>query len=374
MKKQPITLLGTGDILIDRDKPASIFRHVAGVLRRADIAFANCEQMYSGTGTASPVHTTPNDPKNLEALRYAGFDVLSLANNHTMDWGTEALTDTMTRLKKAGIPYVGVGKNIVEARRPIILERKGTKVGFLAYGCIGPAGSESGEDKPGYAPMRAWTIYEQIDYQPGTPPNIITVPYVKDLADMVSDVKKLKAQVDVAVVSFHWGQHFIPRVIPAYCFDVGHAAIDAGADLILGGHPHILKGIEAYRGKVIFYSMCNFALELRPEVWNSKGAPSRTKKLYNFTPDPECPNYPMPHESRATLIAKAIIEDGVIKRVSYIPCYINRNSEPEIVSRRDSRGREVFNYVKDISQSEELSVSFAWHGDEVLVSSLNESR
>lgn len=367
MKKESITLLGVGDILIDREKPESIFQHVAEVLRGADIAFANCEQMYSEKGTPSPVHTVPSSPRYLPALNYAGFDVLSFANNHTLDWGHEAVLDTMSRLKKAGLPYVGVGKNITEARQPVILERKGTKVGFLAYGCIGPAGSEAEENRPGYAPMRAWTIYEQIDYQPGTPPNIVTVPYPKDLAAMIEDIKKLKAQVDIAVISFHWGQHFLPRIIPMYCFDVGHAAVDAGADLILGGHPHILKGIEVYKGKIIFYSMCNFALELQPKTWNSPGAPSRTKKIYNFKPDPEYPTYPMPRESRATLIAKVIIEEGKIKRVSYLPCYINKQSEPEIVTRSDTRGQEVFNYVEDISRSEELPVHFAWDGDEVLI-------
>ena len=366
MKKEPVTLLSAGDILIDREEPETIFRHVAGVLRSGDITFTNCEQMYSDVGTASPMHVTPSRPDALNALLYAGFDVVSLANNHAMDWGHEALLDTMARLKKAGLPYVGVGKNISEARRPVIIERKGTRVGFLAYGCIGPAGSEAEDDRPGYAPMRAWTIYEKIDYQPGTPPNIITVPYVDDLAAMKEDIEKLKAQVDVVVVSYHWGQHFLPRIIPMYCFDVGHAAIDAGADLILGGHPHILKGIEVYKGKVIFYSMCNFALELKPESFDH-GEPHKTKKLYNFPRDPEYPNYPMPRESRATLIAKAIIEDGEIKQVSYIPCYINKMSEPEIVTRQDPRGQEVYNYLEDISRSEDLSVNFAWDGDEVLI-------
>jgi hypothetical protein len=367
MKKQSITLLGVGDILVDREEPESIFKHVAEVLRSGDITFGNCEQMYSDKGIPSPIHISRNDPKNLSALLYAGLDVVSLANNHTMDWGPEALLDTMARLKKAGLPYLGVGKNISEARQPVILERKGTRVGFLAYGCIGPSGSEAEDNKPGYAPMRAWTIYEQIDYQPGTPPNIITVPYVNDLAAMTEDIKKLKAQVDVVVISFHWGQHFLPRIIPMYCFDVGHTAVDAGADLILGGHPHILKGVEVYKGKVIFYSTCNFALEITPEAWNCDGAPKKTRKIYNFTPDPECPNYPMPHESRATLIAKALIEDGKIKRVSYIPCYINKWSEPEIVTRQDPRGQEVFNYMEDISRSEELPVKFSWDGDEVVI-------
>jgi hypothetical protein len=368
MSERTITFLGLGDILIDREKPESIFQHVAEFTRSADITFANAEQMYSDIGEASPVHTVPSDPRNIPALLYAGIDVLSLANNHAMDWGPDSLMDTITRLKNAGLPTVGVGKNISEARKPVILERKGTKVGFLAYGCIGPSGSEAEANKPGIAPVRAWTIYEQIDYQPGTPPNIITVPNVKDLAAMVEDIQKLKAQADLVIISFHWGQHFLPRVIPMYCFDVGHAAINAGADLILGGHPHILKGIEMYKGKCIFYSTCNFALELTPKVWNNPGAPQKTKKIYSFKLDPEYPNYPMPRESRATLIVKAIIEDRKIRQVSYLPCYINKNSEPEIVTRQDPRGQEVFNYIEDISRSEDLPVHFTWQNDEVVIS------
>jgi Bacterial capsule synthesis protein PGA_cap len=369
MVNQTVTLFGLGDIIIDREKPETIFQHVADVTSSADITFANGEQMYSDKGIASPVHTLPSNPQNISALLYAGIDVLSLANNHVLDWGPEALLDTIARLNDAGLPTVGAGKNLFEARHPLILERKGVKVGFLAYACTGPQGYEANADKPGHAPVRALTIYEQIDYQPGTPPNIITVPYPGDLLAMVEDIQKLKAQVDVAVVSFHWGQHLLPRIIPMYCLDVGHAAVDAGADLILGGHPHILKGIEVYRGKVIFYSMCNFTLEIRPKDWNSTGAPSKTKKIYNFPLDPEYPNYPMPRESRATLIVKALIENQGIKRVSYLPCYINKQSEPEIVTRQDKRGQEVFSYMEDISRSENLSVHFSWDGDEVLISS-----
>jgi hypothetical protein len=369
MAKDTITFLGLGDVLIDREKPETIFAHTAKFLNSADIIFANAEQMYSDKGKASPVHTVPTDPRNIPALLYAGIDVLSLANNHAIDWGTEALTDTIARLRAAGLPTVGVGKNISEAHQPVILERKGTKVGFLAYGCIGPAGTEAEADKPGIAAVRAWTIYEQIDYQPGTPPNIITVPYPQDLIKMIEDVRKLKSQVDVVIVSFHWGQHFLPRIIPMYCYEVGRAAIDAGADLILGGHPHILKGIEVYKGKVIFYSTGNFALELTPKVWNAPGAPQKTKKLYHYYPlDPEYPNYPMPRESRATLIVKALIENGQINQVSYVPCYINKQSEPEIVTRQDARGQEVYSYIQDISRSEELPVHFSWQNDEVLIS------
>ena len=218
-------------------------------------------------------------------------------------------------MNKTNIKLVGIGKNLTEARKPVILEKKGNRVGFLAYGCIGPDGYEAWEDKPGYAPMRAYTIYDKWDYQPGTPPRIITVAYPDDLAAMEEDIRKLKSQVDVVAVSLHWGLHFQHAVIPMYAFQVGHAAIDAGADIILGGHAHILKGIEVYKGKVIFHALNNFAFGMRQRAHTAtppggdplaRGA-RRFSEMYHFTPEPGSIWHP---EAKRTLIGKVIIEDG----------------------------------------------------------------
>jgi poly-gamma-glutamate capsule biosynthesis protein CapA/YwtB (metallophosphatase superfamily) len=357
MKNETITLVGVGDVLPDREQPETIFRHVVKELSSADIAFANGEGAFSDKGSPASGHASPSDPANIDALLNAGFDVISLANNHSLDWGVEGLTDTLTRLKKAGLPFTGAGKNLAEARQPVILERKGTKVGFLAYSSVHPKGYEAESNKPGLVPIRVWTIYEQIDYQPGTPPRIVTIPYKDDLAAMVEDIKTLKSQVDVVVVSFHWGIHLTPRVIPMYCFDIGHAAVDVGADLILGTHTHILKGIEMYHGKAIFYSTSNFAIEAGKSSMG-KDFVQALHKLYGSVEE----------DRRKSLIAKVTIENSKIKRVSYLPCYINDHSEPEIVKADDPRGQEVFNYVNDISKSENLPVHFSWDGDEVLVS------
>ena len=364
MKKEKITFLGVGDIIIDRETPETIFQHVTKELQSADIAFANCDQIYSDKGQkVISWHYTPSDPKNIPVLLSTGLDVISLANNHVMDYGKEGLLDTMARLQEAGLPYVGVGKNLTEARHPIIMERKGNKIGFLAYSCVQPKGWEAEDNKPGLAPVRAWTIYEQVDYPAGSQPRIVTVPYHGDLMSMIEDIKKLKAQVDVVIISFHWGLHMLPRTIPMYCFDVSHAANDSGADLILGTHPHILKGIEVYKGKAIFYSTGNFAAEIGPALLNS--------------PEPEVPimvrKWFISDEARKTLIVKAIIKEGEIKKVSYIPCYINENSEPVIFKSSEPQGQEVFEYVKDISRNEKLNVCFKWDGDEVLVMPENTS-
>jgi hypothetical protein len=368
-KKDAITLLGVGDIVIDRDKPETIFQYTAQTLRAADIAYGNCDQTYSDVGHPVRGHGTNSESRNFPALLYAGFDVISLANNHTLDWGEENFLDTIDRFNKAGLPYIGVGKNVDEARRPLILEHKGTKVGFLAYSCVYPQEFEATATKPGLAGIKVKTVYEQVDYQPGTPPKIVTITDPEDLSAMVEDIKKLRALVDVVVIAIHWGVHIVPRIIPMYCFEVGHAAIDAGADLILGTHTHILKGVEIYKGKAIFYSTNNFATEIGPTQRKFPGNEFVDKMLerYGCKPDPECPNYLCPHESRATLIVKAIIENGQLQRISYIPCYVNKNAEPEIVKRGDPRAKEVYSYLEDISRSEKLQVHFSWDGDEVLL-------
>ncbi|MBS2535711.1 CapA family protein [Catenulispora sp. NF23] len=366
-----ISFLGVGDLLIDRAAPRTVFRHVAEVIQAADIAFANCEQMYSDR-LENPVsrHPSHSDPDNIDALEFAGFDVLSLANNHTMDWGGDALIDTLSRLRARGFQPVGAGADLAEARRPVCLEAKGVKVGFLAYGNTGPETYAAGEGNAGYAPVHAWTEHETVDRQAATPKLIRSGADPAELARMVEDIKALKQTCHAVVVSFHWGVHFAPRVIPDYCYEMGRAAVDAGADLVLGTHPHILKGVETYRGKVIFYSTGNFALELGPSHSADENAALALKKLhklYGVRPDPGYPTYPMHPESKASIIVKASISRGGIERVGYIPVHINRHAEPEIVGQLDPRGQQVFDYLRSVTESEQLTCVFRWYGDEVVI-------
>jgi poly-gamma-glutamate synthesis protein (capsule biosynthesis protein) len=376
MSKEKITLIAVGDVMLHGDGTKNIFHYVRDVLRTGDITFGNCEQTYSDKGNLAPGQTSIEDPiKSINTLIDAGFDVLSIANNHTLDAGYEALLDTIERMKKTNIKLVGIGKNLTEARKPVIIEKKGNRVGFLAYGCIGPDGYEAWEDKPGYAPMRAYTIYDKWDYQPGTPPRIITVAFPDDLAAMEDDIRKLKSQVDVVAVSLHWGLHFQHAVIPMYGYQVGHAAIDAGADIILGGHAHILKGIEVYKGRVVFHALNNFAFGMRPRPPSTATQPGgdpfargarRFSEMYHFTPEPGSIWHP---EAKRTLICKAIIEDGKIQKVSYLPCWIDfqKEQQPELLTRSDSRAEDVFNYIEQISREEKLTTQFTWEGNEVVI-------
>lgn len=366
------TILAAGDVAPYRDDPDSIFNHTRDLLNKVDIGFCQLEINLTERGVQLPQARLAMraHPKTAKAIKDAGFNVVSFASNHCMDWGSEAFFDTINALKEQNIQVLGVGRNIGEARKPTIIEDKGERVAFLAYNSILPYGYWAEADRPGCAPLRGLTLYEQIEHdQPGTPCKIHSFPHRDDLREMVSDIKKVKSQADIVIVSMHWGIHFIPAVIAEYQRELARAAIDAGADLILGHHAHILKGIEVYKKKVIFYSLCNFAIDLSPtkEMLESKRHQEIMVLNPRWQPDPEYPTYYMPPDSRKTIIAKCVISNKEIKRVSFLPTYINKNSQPEMLVSHDGRFKEVVDYIENISSDQGLSVKFMPEGDEVII-------
>ena len=366
-----LVIYGVGDIAPDRQDPHSLFLRVRDLLKEGDVVFGQLEVNLTKRGTRLPQarHTVRVDPKAAHAMKEAGFNVVSFAGNHCMDWGREAFFDTIEALKDQGHAVIGVGKNIEEARRPAIIEKHGTKIAFLAYNSILPMAYWAETDRPGCVPMRAWTVYEQIEHdQPGTPCRVHTFPHRGDLQAMVDDIKKAKEEADVVFLSMHWGIHFVPAQLADYQREVAHAAIDCGADLILGHHAHILKGIEVYKGKVIMYSLCNFALDLPfPEgLEESPGFKEIQALNPGWKPDPEYPTYTMPPDSRKTVIAKCISHKAV-KRVSFLPAYINKDSQPEVLSAQDERFEEVVRYLEEISRDQGLDTHFVRDADEVRI-------
>ena len=229
------------------------------------------------------------------------------------------------------------------------------------------------KERPGCAPLRAETSYEQIDpHQPGTPCRIRTFPNRDDLEAMIEDIKKAKHDSDLVVVSMHCGIHITPAIIAEYQKDIAHAAIDAGADLILQHHAHILKGIEVYSGKVIFYSLSNFAIELH--FMNKEWAEIPEVKELRRSLDPawnppykDYPTFPFPPDSRKTIIAKCVISDKEIKKVSFLPTIINKQAEPEILTCRDVRFKEIVRYMEDISRNQGLDTIYTIEGNEVVI-------
>lgn len=240
--ENPINLAFVGDIMVDwsvkeaikANGPGYPFEQVKEDIIKADLAIGNLETAVTRGGAAEDKqYTFRSDPESLKGLKDAGFDILSLANNHTLDYGEEGLLDTMEYMKKYNLAYMGAGKNDDEAFAAVEKTIKGKTIKFLGFSQVLPTVSwYSGENKPGIA-----NAYQQ--------------------EKVIETIKKEKKDVDFVFVYIHWGAEKVD-----WPSDKQRAfaknMIDAGADGIIGGHAHVLQGFEYYKGKPIAYSLGNF--------------------------------------------------------------------------------------------------------------------
>ena len=383
---EKITMTAVGDIGFRIEENGDTFDGVRPIMAAADINFGQLEQLISGeTGGVRHLHFNgfdksdfngasawmPTPSKGAQVLKDAHINIMSYATNHTMDIGDEALFETLDTLEEYGVHVVGAGRNLADARKPYIFDVEGTKVGVLGYCSVVTRGYEATDTHAGCVPLRATTNLEVYDLQPGMPPRIHTKADPKEKALMVEDIQKLKEQVDIVVVSMHWGIHWIPDVIAEYQVELAHAAIDAGADLIVGSHPHIMKGIEVYKGKAIFYSLSNFSMR-RYEGFTFQ--PEYCSGLYWVTrfgiraeTNPECQRYPYDINSQKNMIAKVEIEDKKITRVSYVPLWMDNEGVFRPVDPDSARSDEHLHYVRWLCGSQRFDVDFVKDGQEVVI-------
>jgi poly-gamma-glutamate capsule biosynthesis protein CapA/YwtB (metallophosphatase superfamily) len=256
-----VTLAAVGDLMLANviaqnmaargvDQP---FAAVAPYLQQADITFGNLEGTFTERGIARPKNFTFRTPQSLAGgLLNAGFDLLSLGNNHMMDFGPEGLHDTIDTLNYLGIPHAGAGNNEAEARAPVILEANGLRIGFLAYVNVGQ------EIGSGYVNETAAADADS----PG-------VAWARP-SEVAADVAALRPQVDVVVISMHIGIEGA-FVLREWQLETARAAIDAGAALVLGHHAHVLQRIEHYGEGVIIYGLGNFVFDVaNPDLNNTR--------------------------------------------------------------------------------------------------------
>jgi Bacterial capsule synthesis protein PGA_cap len=369
-----IKFCAVGDVTAFHKEPESGYEHVSGTLRDMDFVVAQNERHYSRRRDIFPIggFTELTDPDHARALLLGHYDVLTFASNHGSDLGPDVLLETIQVLRDLGIQVIGAGANIVEARKPAFVTKKGLTVGFLSYCSVLRQNYQAGETSPGAAPMRAYTHYLQTDYQPGTAPKILTFPYQEDLDAMLADIRAAKEQCDLLSVSYHWGLHGVKGALAMYQPEVAHKAIDAGADFIIGTHPHRLKAIEVYQGKPIFYSLGNFCFDQPRWVLDEgrRRSPEHKAHMDNqkWTYDPEYEEwYAVPPENRKSMLAQIDISGTTVERVAFRPVMINQRAQPEILSASDPRFDEVVTYVREITESQGIDTSYIVKGDEVIV-------
>lgn len=240
---RPLVLAAAGDVTfgdavataIASRGPRYPWLSVASTLRGADLATANLECTVSTRGFPVPnkPFTFRGPPSAIEAAaEFAGLDVLSVANNHSLDYGRSAFFDTLALVRAAGIASVGGGRNLAAARRPAILSAGGLRLAFLGYSDINPPGFTAGSSWPGTA--------------------------AADPAIIAADVRAARRRADLIVVWFHWGIE-LDRYPDGRQQELAAAALNAGATVVLGAHPHVLQPIvRPARGRLVAWSLGNF--------------------------------------------------------------------------------------------------------------------
>jgi poly-gamma-glutamate synthesis protein (capsule biosynthesis protein) len=361
MKRKTLTMLGVGDLILENKSGDFVLSLAASVLKSGDVVVGQGEVLFTDRGysTFADMYGTAGaaPPQNMKAIASAGFNVITLAGNHTWDQGAPAIEDTIAGFGKLGVAVTGAGMNLDEARTPAILERDGVRFGFLSYSCVGPMGEWAGKAKPGCAFVHVIAHYEMNYANLGGTPDVYTFAEPHSLKDMIGDVQKLRPLCDILVVSFHKGIIIPPDRLAMYDQQVPYAAIDAGADLIFGHHAHILQGVEYYKGKAIFHGLSHFVKDLADR------SPEQIQPFHSYgTP----PFPPVNTYTQWTIIAKCLIDDGKITQVGYIPCLINDKRQPEVL-KNDERGRQCFDFMDKITKGAGLETGYEWKGDEVVV-------
>ena len=263
-----LTMILTGDVnLMKVADPAVPFRRVGEELRQADVVFGNLECCL----TLPATHSHGNegffaDPVvGGEALHLSGLQAVGIANN--VHYGDANITASIARLDQIGIPHAGAGKDLASARAPVILERGGKRFGFLQRSSVyWPTNHEAHADAIGIAVIRGHTAYQVPSFKtrpeipppnrPGVPPEIVTWADAAYLRAFTDDVAALRPRVDVLVASFHWG---LGKDVLEYMTEIAHAAIDAGADIVIGHGPHYSLPLGMHKGRAIFYGLGNLS-------------------------------------------------------------------------------------------------------------------
>jgi len=265
--KAPVetSLVAVGDIMLSRHVGTKIrragdttlpFKYTADILKSADITFANLESPFYDQGepiTEGMVFKA--EPDTIEGLIFSGIDIVSLANNHFGNQGNKGMRYTFDWLKSHNISYSGGGNLISEAKKCTPIEKNGIKFCFLSYVDMTATGTPE--------------IYTADDKYPGLNPYY-------DNTDIESDITAAKSEYDVVIISFHWGTEYQQKQNERQT-SIGHRAIDAGASLVIGHHPHVIEPYEQYKNGYIFYSLGNFVFD---QMWSEETKKGEITKVY----------------------------------------------------------------------------------------------
>jgi poly-gamma-glutamate capsule biosynthesis protein CapA/YwtB (metallophosphatase superfamily) len=364
-----IDLLFTGDLILDEPDADYWLSGVARITQSAALTIGHLEVPHTRRGTELPsdVPAAGADPDNLAALQRAGFDAVTLAGNHIADCGPNGIIDTCAELDRLGISWCGAGVNLVQATSPAWLASNGQRVALLSYNCVGPEASWARADRAGCAYVSVGTT----DGTPINPAATLTQLDADSVASMASDIKRARHEADLVIVALHKGILHTPALLASYERPLAHAAIDAGAGVVIGHHAHIVRGIEIYRNRPIFHGLGNGCVVTRAlslsQSHAARAAWAKKRKLmFGFEPDPTYSLAPFHPEAVNSMLGVVRCHANGTLEQGFIPVYVEPPGRPVIAD--DGKGSNIAKYIQRITELAGLpALSMQKQGDVVLV-------
>lgn len=356
MQRRAISVLLVGDLVLDEPDGAHWLSGIAPALRQGDLAIGHLEVPHTRCSAelAGDVPAPGAPPENLAAIADAGIALVSLAGNHIADCGAQGIADTRRGLADCGIAFAGAGADLAAARAPAIVERGGWRIGLLSYNCVGPQNAWAAEGQAGcaYLPVRT------VDGSPVAPASAIAAMTDEAAEILRQDIGALQARADIVLIALHKGRVHTPALVEPYERELARAAIDAGADAVLGHHAHIVRGIEFHRGKPIFHGLgngCVVTSALSPAQDHPKRREwaERRKALFGFEPDPAYTLAPFHPEALNAFIGRIDISAEGDLRVSIVPVHVEPPGRPTLAE--GARRGEIARYIETITEAAGLA-------------------
>jgi poly-gamma-glutamate capsule biosynthesis protein CapA/YwtB (metallophosphatase superfamily) len=361
-----LRVLAVGDVFSDVPDGRAAFAPLAPLFASADVVFGNCEGVYSDRPARAPSHKhfcgAPVERGAM--LGEAGFDVMTLANNHIVDGGYVGLADTIELLRAQGIALTGAGEDLEEALRPAVLERGGRRIAFLGFCSVFPKGYEARAGRPGLAPLRVRTHYSDPDenfWDPGADPVITTAPDRKDLLRCREAIVAAREAADVVVVANHWGHSSLVERLLGYETALARDAIEHGAHAVVCHHHHSLRGVELHRGRPIFYGLGTLVHHFRSIEISAEDIAARHARLgalSSWITGEELPLFPFRADARRSCVATLdVAPDGAVQ-AGLVPAMILADGSTEPLRPDDPRAEEVAAYVERLSAQAGFPTTF----------------
>ena len=361
-----VSVLAVGDVFTDVPDGRAALAPLAPLFATGDVVFGNCEGVYSDRPAPAPSHKAfcwaPAERGTM--LGEAGFDVMTLANNHIIDGGHVGLADTMELLRSQGIALTGAGENLAAAMRPAVVERGGRRIAFLGFCTVYPKGYEARPSRPGLAPLRVRTHYSDPDenfWEPGIDPVITTEPYPEDLDRCREAIAAARADADVVIVAHHWGYSSWVEVLQDYEVTLARDAVEHGADAVLCHHHHSLRGIEVHRGRPIFYGLGTLMHHFHSITITEEEMAARQARFgarSSWVVGEELPLFPFRADARRSGVATLDLTPGGVD-AGLIPAIILADGSTEPLLPEDPRAGEIAGYVERLSEQSGFATRFA---------------